>query len=694
MAATRYESTLTEQYLTLHISGRVADIALEMYTTVLTRNGYKFSGFSHMERSDPDRERCRERTSSEVPASPLRLEGLTWSAFLDNLTDAFLVIDADWRIIYINAEAARINRKPREDFLGNIFWEEWPAAVGSEFERQYRRAVIERCSVHFEERYVAPGYDVWLEVRAYPLNGGLAIFYQDITERKVIEAENKRLATALERRVNELQTLMATLPIGVAISEDAACESIRINPEMARMLGVDPGLNTSKSGPHAATLPFHFMRDSVEIPASELPQQVAQREGKPVGQQELKIARDDGQEIHIYGSAVPLFDEQHRVRGSIGAFVDFTERRRHEDELRVLMERLTFHVENTPLAVIEFDSAFQIKNWSKRAEQIFGWSTDEVVGKCISDFEWVFAEDRGAVAGLSQEMASGRKMQNMHRNRNYTKSGSIVWCEWYNSALVDRDGKLASVFSLVLDVTERVKNETAFRQANEDLQAFSDMLAHDLREPLRIIQVFSQILTRESQNALGERASRCLREIDSAATRMANIIGGLLSFARASHIGTEPPQPTSAGDAVQAALANLRASIEEASAEVEVGSLGEVMAEPQHLTVIFQNLVGNAIRYRKENEAPRIRINAEIVDGECVFSVQDNGIGFYMAHADRIFQPFQRLGTRSASGSGLGLAIVKRAVERFGGRVWAESSPGVGSTFYFSLSAKQRATTR
>src|SRR5215207_7690352 len=155
----------------------------------------------------------------------------------------------------------------------------------------------------------------------------------------------------------------------------------------------------------------------------------------------------------------PLLDETNSVMGGIAVVTDITARKQAEEAAHTAYRQLSFHVESSPLAVVEWDSDFRVSRWSKSAERLFGWNADEVIGKHVNEWRFVFADDEDAVALVTNRQREGVEVQGVQRNRNYTRDGSILFCEWYNSVLHDHRGKLISVLSLVLDVTARQSAE-------------------------------------------------------------------------------------------------------------------------------------------------------------------------------------------------------------------------------------------
>jgi light-regulated signal transduction histidine kinase (bacteriophytochrome) len=239
-----------------------------------------------------------------------------------------------------------------------------------------------------------------------------------------------------------------------------------------------------------------------------------------------------------------------------------------------------------------------------------------------------------------------------------------------------------------LELTKRARQIERFnvdlRRSNDELKQFAYVASHDLQEPLRKVTAFCQMLASEYSDRLDDDARTYIRYAVDGATRMKSLVQDLLTYSRVETQG-KPLEPTNANDTCAAAMDNLAAAIEESAARVTIDSLPVVQADRSQLVRLFQNLIGNAIKYRGA-ETPRIHVSALEADSEWVFRVRDNGIGIAPQYHARIFVIFQRLHARDEySGTGIGLAVCKRIVERFGGRIWVESQEGAGSEFCFAL---------
>ncbi len=240
---------------------------------------------------------------------------------------------------------------------------------------------------------------------------------------------------------------------------------------------------------------------------------------------------------------------------------------------------------------------------------------------------------------------------------------------------------------LMHEIAERERTATELERSNAELQQFAYVASHDLQEPLRMISSYMQLLERRYKDKLDQDADDFIGYAVDGAKRMQGLISDLLQYSR---VGThaKPFESVDCEVLLEQALANLRISIEDCHAEVTHDTLPEVMADRTQLIQIFQNLIGNALKFRKD-EQPLIHVSAELTNGSWLFLVRDNGIGMDAQYADRIFVIFQRLhGRNEYPGTGIGLAICKKIIERHDGRIWVESEPGVGTTFHFTIPAK------
>ena len=245
------------------------------------------------------------------------------------------------------------------------------------------------------------------------------------------------------------------------------------------------------------------------------------------------------------------------------------------------------------------------------------------------------------------------------------------------------------------ELEDRVKVRTAELSAvNEELRQFAYIASHDLQEPLRTIGSYAQLLERRYKGKLEGDADEFISYLVDGVVRMHVLLNDMLTYSRVTDANAKPMQPVAAGTAVANALKNLQTAIQEAGADVTYSDLPTVVADEVQLSQVFQNLVGNAIKYRS-TDAPKIDIRAEQTDGLWTFSVTDNGMGIDTKYRERIFGIFKRLHGKELPGTGMGLAICKKIIERHGGRIWVDQNPAGGSVFRFTIpvAAGQASTT-
>jgi PAS domain S-box-containing protein len=363
---------------------------------------------------------------------------------------------------------------------------------------------------------------------------------------------------------------------------------------------------------------------------------------------------------------------------------DITERNERDAKYRGLLEA-------APDAMVVVNQAGEIVLLNVQAQKQFGYHSDELVGQQVKHIipegfaERLVADgNRSAAEALAQQIGAGIELQGRR------KDGSDFPIEIMLSPLASRDGTL--VTAAIRDISVRKEAEALLlkavgelKRSNDELKHFAYVASHDLQEPLRMVASYTQLLARRYRGKLDNDADEFIAYAVDGCNRMQQMIRDLLTYSSAGTAATTL-QTISSELALQVALTNLRVAIEESGALVSHDSLPTVTTDNTQLTQVFQNLIGNAIKYRSSG-VPRIHISAGS-DGrrERIFSVRDNGMGIDPQYFDRIFVLFQRLhGRGEFAGTGIGLSICKKILERLGGRIWVESQLDQGSTFHFAL---------
>jgi PAS domain S-box-containing protein len=348
-------------------------------------------------------------------------------------------------------------------------------------------------------------------------------------------------------------------------------------------------------------------------------------------------------------------------------------------------------LEAAPDAMVVVNQGGEIVLLNLQTEKQFGYHRDELVGQKVKNIiPEGFAERllsdglRTVEDALAQQIGTGIELIGRR------KDGTEFPIEIMLSPLESPEGIL--VTAAIRDITERKKSEEhlvktvgELKRSNEELQQFAYVASHDLQEPLRMVASYTQLLAKRYKGRLDSDADEFIAYAVDGSNRMQGLIQDLLAYSRAGANG-KALREISSENALKDALANLRTTIVESAAVVTHDSLPAITTDDTQLTQIFQNLVGNAIKYRSA-EVPHVHVSAKKNGGnEWIFSVRDNGLGIDPQYFERIFILFQRLhGRTEFKGTGIGLAICKKVLDRLGGRIWVESQPEVGSTFYFTL---------
>jgi PAS domain S-box-containing protein len=361
---------------------------------------------------------------------------------------------------------------------------------------------------------------------------------------------------------------------------------------------------------------------------------------------------------------------------------DITARKQAE----AVHERLAAIVEHTHDAIFSKSPDGRIVSWNRGAQQLFGYSEHEAVGRPVLMLvpDRLADEERRMLAQVRDQKRSA-----LFETLRRRKDGSEVEVSVQLSPILNVAGEVVGESSITRDITESRRRAKELQRSNAELEQFAYVASHDLQEPLRMVANYTELLARRYQGQLDEKADKYIHYASDGARRMQRLVSDLLAYSRVGSQG-QPLEPTSSQMTMQDVLKGLQQVVRETGARLEFHDLPTVMADPGQLHQLLQNLVSNAIKFRRE-EAPHIVVTA-IPDGaQWSFSVSDNGIGLEQRFAERIFQMFQRLHERGRyEGSGIGLAICKRIVERHGGRIWVESTPDVGTTFHFTLAGAER----
>ncbi|HZD44416.1 MAG TPA: ATP-binding protein, partial [Methanomicrobiales archaeon] len=406
--------------------------------------------------------------------------------------------------------------------------------------------------------------------------------------------------------------------------------------------------------------------------------------------------------FHIYAFPVPPGDRFAQISS------DITEHRKGEEELQAAYQQKADIIEFLPDPTFVIDADERVIAWNRAMEKITGVLKGEMLGK--GDYIYavpIYGKPRPLL--LNFALQGRRGIESLYDT--FQRDGETITVEIYiptfnlgkgaffwgkASPLRDREGRIVGAIESIRDISELKQAEIRLREyaenlkrSNADLELFAQIATHDLQEPIRGIVTFSQILLDQCKSGDSPLTEKYLRNIEDAGLRMHHLVGDLRRYSGV-RAHEKPPGPADMETVLKSALDNLQLVIRETEASITHDTLPVVLADRTQAILVFQNLIDNAIKFRRRGVQPEIHISAAPGEGMWRFAIQDNGIGIQSEYFDKIFILFERLHRRDAyPGTGLGLALCKRIVERHGGRIWVESRPGEGSIFYFTLPAVQ-----
>jgi len=334
-------------------------------------------------------------------------------------------------------------------------------------------------------------------------------------------------------------------------------------------------------------------------------------------------------------------------------------------------------------AIFVMDTDGYLRNWNRGVEHILGYREDEWIGQHAS---LIFTPPEHARNVCMAEMEFAARHDCSSDIRWHArKDGSLLFAHGYMTALRLDDGTLVGFSKVLSDETQTKLLQDSLTESNRALEQFAHIASHDLQEPLRTIGTFVELLARKSEGQLDETAHGIIERIRNSTRRMHGMVEDLLAYARLEVSHDRPPSVSLAQD-LETAITELHLAIEESKAQITHDTLPSIDADQSQMVRLFQNLLANALKYRKPNVQPQVHVSARKQNNDWILTIEDNGIGFDAKHAHEIFQPFKRLhGQHEYPGTGMGLAICRRIVEAHGGKIWAESEAGKGTTILICL---------
>jgi PAS domain S-box-containing protein len=625
---------------------------------------------------------CTDIENQKQTDAVLRQQWHTFDTVLSHSLDFTYVFDRRGRLTYVNRALLAFWQKSFEDALGkNFFQLGYPPELAERLQTQIQQVIDTGLPVRDQTAFTGQsgetGYYDYIFVPIFDARNhveAVAGTTRDITEQNLVKQQ-------IEEDRKRWRDLFLQTPAAIAIIRGPQHQFEWVNPDYELLVGRSAefliGKTVPEAVPEAEKQIYISLLDSVY------------QTGKPFRGHEspIRLDRGDGvlRDLYLNFVYLPTRGSDGEIDGIFVHVTDVTEMvqaRKHiedsERQFRTLAETIPH------LAWMADEKGNRL--WYNRRWYDYTGTTFEQV----KDWGWERVHDPArlpeVLAGWKKALECGKPFEMTVPLKD--ADGRFRSFLTRVEPVKDHEGNVVRWFGTNTDITAQQETEEELRRINRELEEFSYVASHDLQEPLRTVNIYAQLLTRRFAKGEAE-AIRYAEMIGQGTRRMEVLIRDLLSFSRAVH-GEELPVGTAdLQESWSEALAVLKERVEEAGGIVSATALPRTHGDTAQISHVFQNLLSNALKYRRSGVSPEIRVSAFRKTDSWTIAMQDNGIGFEPMYAERIFGLFKRLHKNEYPGTGLGLAICKRIVERYGGRMWAEGKVGSGATIYFSLPAAE-----
>jgi PAS domain S-box-containing protein len=620
---------------------------------------------------------------------------------LEGISEAIVMLDRDGYVSYTNPATSIITGYSPEDLINKhltIFYGSSDDAIKAEYELGLALKKGKFLSEGW--RYKKDHSHFWCEMLLSPLYdeqqklAGYSCILRDVTEKKILEIE-------LRQSEERFRLMVEGVRDYAIFMLDATGHIVSWNEGAKRIKGYSAN---EIIGKHFSTF---YTSEDLEDKKPERELKIAIATGKY--EEEGWRVRKNGSVFWANVVITALFNEHNKHIGFSKVTRDLTDKKDNEESLRRSEERYRSLVEQvTDYGIFMLDERGKIISWNEGARRIAGYQESEIIGKYFS----IFYPEEDILNGKPAYELKVAREEGKYEEEGWRirKDGGVFWASVVITAVYNNDGIHVGFSKVTRDLTERKEAERALREsyeryrlladelkitnqelsyANEELEQFTSIVSHDLQEPIRTIKSFLQLIDIKLSKEQNEDLKTYINKAITAADRMRELIRNLLHYSQLSK-GEMVEEKVHVEDLINEAIQNVKTSVEKSNAQITIETdVDTIEGDRVQLVQVIQNLLSNALKFTN-SETPKIRISTFRENGHVKFGVSDNGIGIDEADMSKVFDIFRRLHTKKEyPGTGIGLAICKKIVDRHGGRIWPESKPGKGTTFYFTLNEEK-----
>ncbi|HEX7692296.1 MAG TPA: PAS domain S-box protein [Sediminibacterium sp.] len=640
---------------------------------------------------------------------------------LNSLTDGFFILNRNFTVLFWNAAIEKILRRPAEKVIGKNIWEEFPEFAKLSQHDYYQHLVNDNRSIRFRDFF--PDYHIWADVSVYPSERYISVYVKDVTEVKNLQTLEKLERDVLEMNARATSNIEHTLDFYLRaiehLHEGMYCSVMKMKgnklyewsapslPENFRM-GLKEGIPVGEKAGSCGTAAFRkekvVVSDIEHDPLWEMARDISLQQGLracwsfPLIDSHSKVIGTFA--IYYKTVKIPTPEEEYTLERAKNLLMIILENKLSMEAVKHSNQRYDMVALATNDAIWDWDTeSDMVSRTGKGLKMLFGYDLEE---SQLDEEFWhkrIHPDDIKSVFDKQRKiLENASEMYWEDEYRFLKKNGVYAYVHDKGYIIRDDAGKAIRVLGATRDITERKENEALLLELNNrlkqradelsasnvELERFAYIASHDMQEPLRMITSFLQLFKKKYEAHIDETAEQYIHFAVDGADRMKKLIQDLLQYSR---IGSNKGhfEEIHTNDLLDEVVGVFLTAIEETGARITTGQLPDIKANRTQMFQLFQNLIGNAMKYHSQ-EPPEIRIEGKDEGGQYVFSVKDNGIGIKPVFFEKIFILFQRLHHKHEySGTGIGLAVCKKIVDRHHGKIWVESEPGKGSCFFFTI---------